>query len=100
MPERMSVFFPSLSRGILWKLGAMSRVRCAAQQPRALDITPTFQKIRLRRKRREGVAIPPPADSLQTGRGFAPAQTQTPTPADISLLRAKNGLDNGVHLRW
>src|SRR5437660_11782577 len=42
---------------ILWKAGAVSRVRFAAQRPRALDTAPAFQQILLRRKRREGVAI-------------------------------------------
>jgi hypothetical protein len=56
MPELFSVFFPSLSRDILWKVGAVSRVRFAAQKPRALDTAPTFQQILLRRKRREGAA--------------------------------------------
>jgi hypothetical protein len=41
-PQLLSVFFPSLSRDILWKLGAVSRVRYAAQKPRALDTAPTF----------------------------------------------------------
>src|SRR5579863_1662053 len=31
------------------------------------------------------------------GAASPPPQTQTQTPPDISLLRAKNGLDNGVH---
>ena len=56
IPELFSVFFPSLSRDILWKVEAVSRVRFAAQKPRALDTAPTFQQILLRRKRREGVA--------------------------------------------
>jgi len=30
-------FFPSLSMAIVWKAGAVSRVRFAAQNPRALD---------------------------------------------------------------
>src|SRR6266566_10099011 len=50
------VLFPSLSVDILWKLGAVSRVRFAAQKSRALDTAPSFQQILLRRKRREGVA--------------------------------------------
>jgi len=37
MPRLFSVLFPSLSRDILWKVGAVSRVRFAAQKPRALD---------------------------------------------------------------
>jgi len=47
-------FSPSLSMAIVWKAGAVSRVRFAAQNPRALDTAPAFQnKILLRRKRRE-----------------------------------------------
>ena len=57
VPGVFGVFFPSLSREILWKTGAVSRVRFAAQKTRALDTTPAFQPILLRRKRREGVAI-------------------------------------------
>src|SRR5208283_5374186 len=60
-------------------------------KPRALDTAPAFQPNLLRRKRREGVARRnhrPPESA---------AQTQTPDPVGISLLRAKNGLDNGVH---
>ena len=60
MPEIFIVFFPSLSRDILWKARAVSRVRFAAQTPRALDTAPTFHQILLRRKRREGVAIGQP----------------------------------------
>jgi len=41
--EAFSVFFPSLSMAILWKVGVVSRVRSAAQNRRALDTTPTFQ---------------------------------------------------------
>ena len=88
-PQLFGVFFPSLSRNILWKLGVVSRVRFAAQKPRALDTTPTFQPNLLRRKRREGVAN---RNHRRHGR-----QNSNPDPADISLLRAKNGLDNGVH---
>jgi hypothetical protein len=50
------VFFPSLSKDILGKVGTVSRVRFAAQKPRALDTAPTFPQNLLRRKRREGVA--------------------------------------------
>src|ERR1019366_4170969 len=85
------VFFPSLSRDILWKVGVVSRVRYAAQKPRALDTTPTFQPNLLRRKRREGGA------NRNHGWPQPAAQTQNPDPVGISLLRAKNGLDNGVH---
>ena len=56
-PSPFSTFFPSLSRAIVWKAGAVSRVRFAAQKSRALDTAPAFQNsILLRRKRREGVA--------------------------------------------
>lgn len=55
--SRLAASFPSLSKEILWKAGAVSRVRFAAQKPRALDTAPAFQQILLRRKRREGVAI-------------------------------------------
>ena len=56
-PSLFSISFPSLSRAIVWKIGAVSRVRFAAQKTRALDTAPIFQdKILLRRKRREGVA--------------------------------------------
>jgi hypothetical protein len=57
LPQLFSVFFPSLSKDILWKAGAVSRVRFAAQKSRALDTAPAFQQILLTRKRREGVAI-------------------------------------------
>jgi hypothetical protein len=56
-----------------------------------LDTTPTFQPNLLRRKRREGVA------NRNHGWPQPAAQTQNPDPVGISLLRAKNGLDNGVH---
>jgi hypothetical protein len=42
-PRLFSVFFPSLSMTIVWKAGAVSRVRFAAQKPRALDTAPAFQ---------------------------------------------------------
>jgi hypothetical protein len=58
--QHYSVFFPSLSREILWKLGAVSTVRYAAKKPRAPDTGPTFHEILLRRKRREGVPIRQP----------------------------------------
>ena len=91
IPQLLGVFFPSLSRDILWEVGAVSRVRFAAQKPRALDTTPTSQPNLLRRKRREGVA------NRNHRRPQPAAQTQTRDPVGISLLRAKNGLDNGVH---
>jgi hypothetical protein len=56
MAQPFGVFFPSLSRAIVGKAGVVSRVRCAAQKPRALDTTPTFPKHLLRGKRREGAA--------------------------------------------
>jgi len=71
---------------IVWKAGAVSRVRFAAQNPRALDTAPAFQnKILLRRKRREKVAR------------LKATALQTKDPSGLSLLPAKNGLDNGVH---
>jgi hypothetical protein len=33
------------------------------------------------------------------GAASPPPQTQTQTPPDLSLLTAKNGLDNGVHFK-
>ena len=33
------------------------------------------------------------------GTASPPSQTQTQAPPDLSLLQAKNGLDNGVHFR-
>src|SRR5262249_47531126 len=65
---RLSVFFPSLSSDILWKLGTVSRVRFAAPKARALDTAPTFPQILLRRKRREGAAS-------TSGAASPPAQT-------------------------
>src|SRR5688572_29016680 len=77
--QPFNVFFPSLSRDILWKAGAVSRVRFAAQKPRALDTVPAFQQNPLRRKRREGVANrnhrwPNPAAQTQTPPGLAYCQ--------------------------
>jgi hypothetical protein len=91
-PQLFSVFFPSLSRDILWKVGVVSRVRFAAQKPRALDTTPTFQPNLLRRKRREGVA------NRNHRRPQPAAQTQNPDPVGISLLRAKMVLTMGSTL--
>lgn len=42
-PQLLSGLFPSLSRDIGWKVGAVSRVRYAAPKARALDTAPTFQ---------------------------------------------------------
>jgi hypothetical protein len=55
-PQLFGVFFPSLSKKILGKLGTASRVRSAEQTPRALDPVPSFLQNLLRRKQREGVA--------------------------------------------
>jgi hypothetical protein len=92
--QLFSVFFPSLSRDILWKAGAVSRVRFAAQTSRALDTAPTFQQILLRRKRREGLAAG--AQLLPTGAASLPRPNSNPGPAD--LVRAKTGLE-WVHRR-
>ena len=89
-PRLLSVFFPSLSRDILWKRGAVSRVRSAAQKPRALDTAPTFQQDPPGKQAKGRSSEPKPRDG-----GLTAAQTQTPDPVDISLLRAKNGLDGG-----
>ncbi len=91
-PQLLSVLFPSLSTDILWKAGAVSRVRSASQKPRALDIAPAFQQDPPARKAKGRSSEPKPRNG-----GFTAADTQTPDPVGISLLRAKNGLDNGVH---
>jgi hypothetical protein len=91
-PRLLSVFFPSLSRDILWKAGAVSRVRSAAQKPRALDTAPAFQQDPPGKKAKGRSSELKPRDG-----GFTAADTQTPDPVGISLLRPKNGLDNGVH---
>jgi hypothetical protein len=93
-PQLLSVFFPSLSRDILWKLGAVSRVRSAAQKTRALDTAPSFQQNPADKKAKGRSSEPKPRVGCSTA-----AQTQTHDPVGISLLRAKNGLDNGVHFR-
>jgi hypothetical protein len=91
-PQLLSVFFPSLSTDILWKLGAVSTVRYAAQKARALDTAPSFQQSPADKKAKGRSSEPKPRVGCLTA-----AQTQTHDPAGISLLREKNGLDNGVH---
>src|SRR5712691_2776901 len=49
--------------------------------------------------RRDATRAPMQGPEWQ-GAASPPPQTQTQTPPDLSLLRAKNGLDNGVHFRW
>jgi len=79
-PQLFSVFFPSLSRTIVWKAGAVSRVRFAAHKPRALDTAPAFQdKILPARKRREGVATGKAAASKRGG-FKRPSQIQPQRP--------------------
>jgi hypothetical protein len=98
-PRRFRAFFPSLSRAIGWKPGAVSRVRCAAQKPGALDTAPAFQnKSLLRRKRREeGARLK--AATLESG-GFNRrhnTQTQRPRPA-LAYCRQKMVLTMGSTL--
>ena len=47
--------------------------------------------------RRDATRAPIQAPEWQ-GAASPPPSTQTQNPPDLSLLRAKNGLDNGVHL--
>ena len=110
-PQQFGVFFPSLSHSILWKGGAVSRVRCAAQKPRALDTAPPFQnKNRLSRKRREGVANRNQRESttvdaggcktgMASGDFTSRPKLKPKTPSGINLLPPQNGLDNGVHFK-
>jgi hypothetical protein len=91
-------FSPSLSMAIVWKAGAVSRVRFAAQNPRALDTAPAFQnKILLRRKRRGKVARLKATATAKRRLQWSPQYSNPKTPSGLSLLPAKNGLDNGVH---
>jgi hypothetical protein len=98
-PSLFGAFFPSLSSAIVWKAGAGSRVRFAAQKPRALDPAPAFQnKILLRRKRREEVERFE-TTALQSG-GFNSRhniQTQRPRPA-LAYCRQKMVLTMGSTL--
>ena len=87
-----SVFFPSLSRDIIWKVGVVSRVRFAAQKPRAHDTTPTFQPNLLIRKRREGVA------NRNHGRPQPATQTQTSDPSALAYSGPKMVLTMGSTL--
>src|SRR5712691_2823952 len=48
--------------------------------------------------RRDATRAPMQGPEWQ-GAASPPPQTQTQTPPDLSLLRAKNGLDNGVHFK-
>ena len=48
--------------------------------------------------RRDATRAPIPAPEWQ-GAASPPPPTQTQNPPNLSLLRAKNGLDNGVHFR-
>src|SRR5580704_11482930 len=93
MPQLLSVFFPSLSRDILWKLGAVSRVRSAAQKRAPYDTAPTFHKILRARKRREGVAN----RNHELG-GLPAAQTQTVTPPTLAYCGRKMVLTMGSTL--
>src|SRR4030095_2091679 len=95
-PAAFGGFFPSLSKDILWEVGTVSRVRCAAPKARALDTVPTSHQILLRRKRREGVAIGQP---LALARGAAARRVPNSNldSRRVTLLRAQNGLDKGVH---
>ena len=80
---------------IVWKAGPVSRVRFAAQKPRALDTGPAFQdKTLLGRKRREGVAT---GQHQKVAASNGRRKFNSKDPSGLSLLRAKNGLDNGVH---
>ncbi len=49
--------------------------------------------------RRDATRAPRQGPEWQ-GAASPPPQTQTQTPPDLSLLRAKNGLDNGVHFSF
>jgi hypothetical protein len=74
--------------------GALRR----AKGRRALDTTPTFQKTY--REESEGKDQPIGASgSCQTGRRNCLARNFNLTSANLSLLEARNGLDNGGHRR-
>jgi hypothetical protein len=98
-PRLFSVFFPSLSITIVWKAGPVSRVRFAAQIPRALDTVPPFQEKKSCWEESEGKE-----QRNENQRGCCKLEDfnrlhniHTNKPSDLSLLQAKNGLDNGVH---
>jgi len=51
------------------------------------------------RLRRDATRAPMQGPEWQ-GAASPPPQSQTQTPPDLSLLRVKNGLDNGVHFTY
>jgi hypothetical protein len=111
-PQRFGVFFPSLSQTIVGEGGAVSRVRFAAQKPRALDTAPPSpNKILLSRKRREAIAHPSQRKSTLMNAGDSRTgmargglnghpKLKPKTPSGISLLTTEIGLDKGVHFKY
>ena len=92
-PGPLSVFFPSLSNEILWKLPPVSRVRYAAQKTRALDTGATFQQDPPDKKAKGR------SSELKTPAGFTlPAQTHTLTPSALAYCGQKLVLTMGSTL--
>ena len=94
MTESPSVFFPSLSMEILWKLGAVSRVRYAAQKTRALDTAPTFQR-NPTEKKAKGRSSDSRAPRLRKPAALQPPKLNPPTPSALAYCRQKLVLTMG-----
>src|SRR5208337_4274004 len=92
-PQLLSVFFPSLSTDILWKLGAVSRVRSAAQKARALDTAPSFQQNPADKKAKGRSSEPKPRV-----RGLTAAKLKPMTPPALAYCGQKMVLTMGSTL--
>ena len=95
--ELESVFFPSLSRDILGKAGAVSRVRCAAQKSRALDTAPAFPKNPTDKKAKGRSSKWQPGGSWQPAASL-PHKLTPPTPSALTYCGRKMVLTMGSTL--
>jgi hypothetical protein len=92
-----SLRFPGTSYGSLGRCQGF-----ASPRKNRAPLTPPQPSTNSTEKKAKGRSSGEPEQPrlLPTGRAFhCPPKLETMTPADISLLRAKNGLDKGVHFK-
>ena len=90
-PRHLSVLFPSLSTDILWKPAPASRVRFAAQKPRALDAATAFLHVPpVKKAKGRSSKVSTPAGSIR------PRPTSIPDPSTLAYSSQKLVLTMGA----
>ena len=94
-PRHLSVLFPSLSTDILWKPAPASRVRFAAQKPRALDAATAFLHVPpVKKAKGRSSKVSTPAGSIR------PRPTSIPDPSTLAYSSQKLVLTMGATVQY